>query len=411
MPLACITFVSTVRILFFADTHLGFDLPARPRIKRRRRGDDFFANYESILQAAVRGRFNLVVHGGDLFFRSRIPPELVQRAFLPLKRVADQGIPIFIVPGNHERSRIPYDMLAQHDGINIFDRPRRFVVDIGSTKITLAGFPYHRKNVRGEFHSLLSATGWNEERTIVNLLCVHHCFEGATVGPSDYVFRYNEDVIKHRDVPAEFAAVLTGHVHRHQILTEDLRGRRLTTPVLYPGSIERTSYAEQDETKGYLELELDPDAPPSTQIASLRFVELPARPMVTESIDGTGVAAAALEKLLVLAIRRAPGDAVLRLKISGTIDGEPRRMLSAANLRSLAPDTMNVEAVLVDMRREGGYSKPNRRRERADGGTRRRPSRARSQAAQLQPLQDPADGESGEAGDTGRLTGGEQFDF
>ena len=345
-----------IRILFFADTHLGFDLPARPRIKRRRRGDDFFANYELILQAAVRNGFDLVVHGGDLFFRSRIPPELVQRAFLPLKRVADRGIPIFIVPGNHERSRIPYDMLARHDGIHIFDRPGRFVVDIGGTRITLAGFPYHRDNVRGEFPSLLSATGWHEERSNVNLLCVHHCFEGATVGPSDYMFRYNKDVIRHSDVPPEFAAVLTGHVHRHQILTEDLRGRRLPTPVLYPGSIERTSYAEQDEAKGYMELDLDPDAPSVTQITSLRFVELPARPMVTASIHGAGVAAAALERLLVSAIRRAPPDAVLRLRISGTLDGRARRIVSAPHLRSLAPDSMNVDAVLVDMR-PGGESR------------------------------------------------------
>ena len=342
--------VPTVRILFFADTHLGFDLPARPRIKRRRRGDDFFANYELILQAAVRNGFDLVVHGGDLFFRSRVPPELVQRAFLPLKRVADRGIPIFIVPGNHERSRIPYDMLARHEGINIFDRPRRFVADIGGTRIMLAGFPYQRNNVRGEFPSLLSSAGWSEERADVNLLCVHHCFEGATVGPSDYVFRYNDDVIRHSDVPREFAAVLTGHVHRHQILTKDLWGRRLTTPVLYPGSIERTSYAEQDEAKGYMELDLDPNATPFTPITSMRFVELPARPMVTESIDGASVAAAALEKLLVTAIGRAPSDAVLRLRISGTLYDDARQMLTAAHLRSLAPDTMNVEAVLVDMR-------------------------------------------------------------
>jgi DNA repair exonuclease SbcCD nuclease subunit len=38
-----------IRILLIADTHLGFDLPFRPRIKRRRRGLDFFANFERAL--------------------------------------------------------------------------------------------------------------------------------------------------------------------------------------------------------------------------------------------------------------------------------------------------------------------------------------------------------------------------
>ena len=38
--------MDAIRILFLADTHLGFDLPVKPRINRRRRGIDFFKNYE-----------------------------------------------------------------------------------------------------------------------------------------------------------------------------------------------------------------------------------------------------------------------------------------------------------------------------------------------------------------------------
>ena len=69
-----------IRILFLADTHLGYDLPFKPRIQRRRRGHDFFANYEVALAPAVRGEVDLVVHGGDLFFRARVPPVLVEMA-------------------------------------------------------------------------------------------------------------------------------------------------------------------------------------------------------------------------------------------------------------------------------------------------------------------------------------------
>ena len=31
-----------IRVLLLADTHLGFDLPSKPRVERRRRGPDFF---------------------------------------------------------------------------------------------------------------------------------------------------------------------------------------------------------------------------------------------------------------------------------------------------------------------------------------------------------------------------------
>ncbi len=57
---------AVARVLFVSDTHLGFDLPARPRVERRRRGPDFFANFERALAPALRGEADLVVHGGDL---------------------------------------------------------------------------------------------------------------------------------------------------------------------------------------------------------------------------------------------------------------------------------------------------------------------------------------------------------
>jgi exonuclease SbcD len=197
------------RILFLADTHLGFDLPLRPRVERRRRGIDFMANFERILETALSERVDCIEHGGDLFSRSRIPASLVQMVFLPMKKVADAGIPIFIVPGNHERSRIPYDMLALHPRIFVFDRPRTFVENINGTTVALAGFPYWRNKVRTEFPRILEATEWHTKSADVNLLCVHHCFEGTIVGPHNYVFRYGSDVIRLEDVSIQFAAVLT----------------------------------------------------------------------------------------------------------------------------------------------------------------------------------------------------------
>ncbi len=60
-----------LRVLLLADTHLGFDLPWKPRVERRRRGPDFFANYRRALAPARRGEVDLVVHGGDVLFGSK----------------------------------------------------------------------------------------------------------------------------------------------------------------------------------------------------------------------------------------------------------------------------------------------------------------------------------------------------
>jgi len=334
-----------------ADTHLGFDLPSRPRIERRRRGHDFFANYERTLQAARDLSVHAVVHGGDVFYRSRIPASLVQAGFVPLKRLADDGIPIYVVPGNHERSAIPFRLLAEHPGIHLFDRPRTFTAEWNGVRVALAGFPCERKDVRNAFPALVRATEWDRAQADVNLLCMHQCFEGATVGPQNYTFRYADDVVRAADVPAPFAAVLAGHIHRHQVLTGDLRGRPLPTPVIYPGSIERTSFAEREEAKGYVVLEVGPGADPGGAVQRSTFHRLPARPMEIVEVHAAAADGETTRRLLTEAVLRVPEDAVLQLRVHGVPTADGFRALRAPAVRALAPPTMNVEVVLVDVAR------------------------------------------------------------
>lgn len=94
----------SLKVLLLADTHLGFDEPRRPRVQRRCRGPDFWANYERALAPARRGDVDLVVHGGDLLFRSKVRAPLVDRALEPLRQIADGGVPVVHTLGNHERS-------------------------------------------------------------------------------------------------------------------------------------------------------------------------------------------------------------------------------------------------------------------------------------------------------------------
>jgi len=341
-----------VRILLLADTHLGFDLPLTPRVERRRRGHDFLANHLRALEPALDGEVDLVVHGGDVFHRARPHPTLVARAFEPLLRIAERGTPVFVVPGNHERSRIPHARFAAHPLVHVFDRPRTFVADVRGTCVALFGFPYERGVVRQSFPRLVEETGWRAGDADVSLLCVHHCFEGATVGPADFTFRRGPDVVRCRDIPRGVDAVLTGHVHRHQVLTTDLDGRPLPAPVIYPGSTERTAFAEMGEAKGTVRLEIDRAAGGAPRVR-WRFRELPARPMVAAEIRGGEPSARGVRKQLRAVLARVPDDAVLRLRVHGPLTGADRAALSASGLRALAPPAMNVEVVLADAPRRG----------------------------------------------------------
>lgn len=346
----------SLRILLLADTHLGFDLPLTPRVSRRRRGHDFLANFHRALAPALEGRVDAVIHGGDVFNRARPHHTLVAQAFAPLKDVADRGIPVFVVPGNHERSRIPHPRFATHSHVHIFDEPRTFTFQAAGRRVAIFGFPYERDVVRRRLPELITASGWQADQADVSLLCIHHCVEGATVGPADFTFRRGPDVIRCRDLPEGVDAVVSGHIHRHQVLTTDLYGRPLPAPVIYPGSVERTAFAEMGEPKGTVLLEIDDDG-----AVRWSFDELPARPMVETEVPLEGVSPAVAKMRVHRAVEDAAPDAVLRLKVTGRIPDGVREVLAAAYLRKLAP-RMNVEVVPVDMPR------PTRRRARVRAG-------------------------------------------
>jgi exonuclease SbcD len=333
-----------IKLLFLADTHLGFDYPFRPRVQKRRRGEDFFHNYHRALDPARKGEVDAVIHGGDLLFRSRVPARLVDMAFSPLKEIADEGIDVYIVPGNHERSKIPFKILSLHPHIHIFDFPRTFIFEKKGSKLALSGFPYCRENVRMRFPYLLQETGWQDYRGQCDghILCVHQCFEGAKVGPVNYTFKYNPDVIRQQDVPREFNFVLAGHIHRYQILTKDLHGKPLNTPVYIPGAIERTSFAEKDENKGYLIIALLSERNSGLSICRTKFVQLPARPMVKVPITPQGMDEIKLQAYLCKALKSLSPQSVVKLDVQGFIPEGCLPLFRAASLRNIAPEGMNI---------------------------------------------------------------------
>lgn len=334
-----------MKILFLSDTHLGFDLPFKPRVKRRRRGPDFFKVFNEALRPAHRGEVDAVVHGGDILFRSKVPPQLVQMAFEPLQAVADLGLPVYVVPGNHERSRIPYRLWASHPNINIFTRPKTFFLEKNGFTLALAGFPYVRDNVRENFLTLLKQTGWQDRPFDAAVLCIHHCVEGSRVkvGERFHVFRDKEDVIRIGDFPAGFRAILSGHIHRFQVLTSNLAGEPAPVPVFYPGSTERTSFAEKDEAKGYLVMDM--------VSGDWQFRELDARPMVRLELDANGLSGKAITGWMRANLERLDPDSVVQLRVKGQIQADALASVSAAKLREIAPETMNVSLSLPDMRK------------------------------------------------------------
>jgi len=329
----------SIKILLFADTHLGFDLPRQPRIERRRRGEDFFSNYLQVLKIARRKKVDLIVHGGDFFHSSKVSQAIVEKAYRPLYEIACDGIPVFLVPGNHERSRLPGHLYLSHENIQVFDQPATFTLQLGERRLAISGFPFTRK-VRDKFPSILKETGYMDVDADAHYLCTHQTYEGATVGPVDYTFREDQDNIPPEWVPDDFAAVLSGHIHRAQQLDHTLDGQTLPVPVIYPGSIERTSIAERFEEKSFRLLNLTWEN--GEMIQELETHPLPTRPMLKVSVP---VRDHAPDQILIHIrgqLSLINPDAVVRVELTGNRAEQIQRSITAASLRAAAPGSMNI---------------------------------------------------------------------
>ncbi len=331
----------SVRVLLVADTHIGLDLPLRPRVERRRRGHDFLRNFHMALEPALAGQVDIVVHGGDLLDRSKVPEQVVQLALQPLLEAARAGVQVFVVPGNHERSRIPLRLWSVHPNLHIFHEPTTVVHSLRGMRLAVSGSPCSRR-VRDDFAGLLARTGYASVSADIRLLCLHVAVEGAQVGAHNYTFRHGPHVVRGRDIPGHFAAVLAGHIHRHQVLSNDLHGRLLAAPVIYAGSVERTAFAERNEAKGYVLADFVPTANGRGELVGIDFVPLPTRPMVSFVLQPGAFSADALHAHLRHRLAEIDSEAVVRIQLQGGLSSEAQRILSAASLRSLAPCGMNV---------------------------------------------------------------------
>ena len=120
----------------------------------------------------------------------------------------------------------------------------------------------------------------------------------------------------------------------------------MAAPVLYPGSIERTSIAEADEEKGFLIVEVA--AHESDVRVDWRFRRLPARPLVRRDLHLAELADDRLESTIRSFVADAPADAVLTIRVVGAITELAARVLSATYLRAVAPASMNIELRMAD---------------------------------------------------------------
>jgi DNA repair exonuclease SbcCD nuclease subunit len=320
------------------------------RHRRPRRGEDFLESYAEVLRQARDG-IDLVIHTGDLFDSPNPHNRALFAASAPLLELASSGVPVVIVPGNHERSVLPGALFLSHPNIHVVTDPCTHSFKLGQIKIAVTSWPCVRREVNAAVPSLLKESGWQSGDADVRILAVHQSFAGATCGPAHFRFRESSDVIALHQIPEAFDCVLAGHVHRHQVLRGDG-----TPPVIYCGSTDRISFAEIDEPKGCVTLELHGGG------ITHEFVEHSVRPMAVCPMDVSGLSRDAILERTERLVMDLPHDAIAQIRLTGHTTRHTLKGVRFSKLIRSMRDDILATTVLKDVEWDGPRAQYGNRR-------------------------------------------------
>ena len=301
-----------MKFVHTADTHLGFEVTRRTQYHpqgRKWRADAIFNNFVTVVEYALAQEVDLFIHSGDLFNKYYIPRQNLDALTRPVLNLAKAGVPVLVIPGNHERSEFPFDLFQGSPGIFVFDRPKSLSFVLDGYSVGIAGFPFIRNDSKRIFLKALMETEYGGLRSDLNLLVTHQAFDMATVGPVGFIFRPGRsDTVSRFTIPLDFEYIAAGHIHRYQILTHPLKP---SLQFVYPGSTQRMSFAEMYEVKGFVEGELVNDR------IETRFLPLPTHDMEMVEIETAGRTGIECENDIRDQFWRLREDLVIRFNLTG----------------------------------------------------------------------------------------------
>ncbi|MEZ3163495.1 DNA double-strand break repair protein Mre11 [Halorubrum sp. RMP-47] len=249
------------RVIHTGDTHIGYSQYHSP-VRRQ----DFLDAFEAVVDDAVDGGVDAVVHAGDLFHDRRPDLQDLMGTISVLRRLDDAGIPFLAVVGNHESTR-GGQWLDLFERLGLATRLGDEPVVVGDT--AFYGLDHVPVSRRDDLDYAFA-----DHDADYAALVAHGLFE-----PFGYADWDTETVLTESDVA--FDAMLLGDNH-----TPDT-AEVADTWVTYPGSTERASASER-EGRGYNLVVFDADAAGGDDRVEIRRRALDTRPFVFVSVELRG---------------------------------------------------------------------------------------------------------------------------
>ncbi len=358
-----------MKILHFADLHLGVESYGRidSTTGLSSRLHDFLSALDQVVDYALENRVDLVLFCGDAY-KSREPSQTQQREFAKrINRLSTSGIPIFLLIGNHDlpnaigraTSTEIFDTLAVKN-VYVSNRPDIYNIPTNSGIIQIASLPWLRRSallskedtknlnfdqinqrLQQVLTNIIATNAQKLDPKLPSILAAHVWVSSAQVGSERSMTIGQEHMLLLSNVanPA-FDYIALGHIHKHQVLSDN-------PPVVYPGSLERLDFSEEEDNKGFYTVEIEPDKETGKRRVSFDFHQVTGRRFLTINIgiesEDTDPTSTVLKAVAEQEDRVR--DAIVRLNISlpaeteGQLrDNDIRNMLKEAYYFTVAKD-------------------------------------------------------------------------
>ncbi len=315
----------SIQIVHCADIHLdrSFSIPSLSRALERK--EDINRNFSEIVNFALSNKPDLFLMSGDVF--DRVFPSNLARAFLTsrIRELSDAGISVFTIGGNHDVPKIPtqtslaIDVLHSAGLATVFSQTRAMqkkVVQIHGESVCISGKSFNTQNINE--NPLRDYKVPLEGR--YNILLIHGSLSGMNVMPSIPEYA-NQNGFGADDVIDGLDYLALGHYHNF------FQRIHKGCQIVNPGSIEKLTWGEMADTKGFIWVELN------NSESKIEFHKLQTRPM--ESVDlelSKDLAVSIDEKITQHLQPLADNKKLVRLDLRGTISQEQYRQLKLNEL-------------------------------------------------------------------------------
>lgn len=302
-----------MKILHTADIHLGYETHGRldPETGLNTRLQDFARSFRFMVERALAEDIDVFVFCGDAY-RTADPTPTQQQLFADcLKPIADAGIPIVMVIGNHDHpvtfgKASAVDIFGYLSGdVHIFRTPTTTRIETKSGPLQLIAMPWpirslvlskeaHRGKSSEEIRDFIEGLYADYARrqaealdpALPALLAGHFTVQDAELGGSErtsIIAHEPKFTVGQLGLP-QLDYVALGHIHKYQDRNRDAFERGEGPPIVYSSSIERISFKEHDAEKGFVLVEIDRQQD-GTKRTTYRFVETPARRFLPIEVD------------------------------------------------------------------------------------------------------------------------------